>query len=68
MTAAPNHLQAVDAAAPRATRALPRWFTFGSRSATRAAILAAAARDSAALRRVAVDVPAGVDLERVLQK
>ena len=38
------------------------------RSATRAAIACAAARDSAALQRVALDVPAGVDLDRVLQK
>lgn len=55
-------------AAPRAAAMLPRLVTFGVRSATRAAIVGAAARASAALKRVALDVPAGVDLDRVLQK
>lgn len=44
--------------------AVPRFLTFGSRSATRAAIACA----SSAAKRVAVDVPAGVRLDRVLQK
>lgn len=68
MTIAPSHLQGIDVAARRATAVLPRQLTFGSRSATRAEIVAAAARDSAALQRIALDVPAGVGLERVLQK
>jgi hypothetical protein len=55
-------------AAPRAAAMLPRRVTFGVRSATRAAIEDAAASGSAALKRVALDVPAGVDLDRVLQK
>jgi hypothetical protein len=61
-------LQDTAIAAPRAAALLPRLMTFGIRSATRAAIACAAARDSAALQRVALDVPAGVDLDRVLQK
>jgi hypothetical protein len=44
--------------------AVPRFLTFGSRSATRAAIACA----SSTAKRVAVDVPAGVRLDRVLQK
>jgi len=55
-------------AAPRAAELLPRRMTFGIRSATRDAIACAAARGSAALQRVALDVPSGVDLDRVLQK
>ena len=48
---------------------VPRAMTFGSRSGTRARIeRASAASKSAALKRVAVDVPAGIDLDRVLQK
>ena len=66
VTAAKTH--AFVTAAPRAAAMLPRRVTFGVRSATRAAIEGAAARGSAALKRVALDVPAGVDLDRVLQK
>lgn len=48
---------------------VPRAMTFGSRSGTRARIeRASAASNSATLKRVAVDVPAGIDLDRVLQK
>ena len=48
---------------------IPRAMTFGSRSGTRARIeRASAASGSATLKRVAVDVPAGIDLDRVLQK
>ena len=43
---------------------VPRSMTFGVRSANRASIL----RASAALKRVAVDVPAGVRLDRVLEQ
>ncbi len=68
VTPAPNQVLSAAPAATRATAALPRNLTFGARSSVRAAILAAAARDSAALQRVALDVPPGVDLERVLQK
>ena len=66
VTAAATH--AFVTAAPRAAAMLPRRVTFGVRSATCAAIEGAAARGSAALKRVALDVPAGVDLDRVLQK
>ena len=52
-----------DTRRPRA-RSVPCFVTFGSRSATRHAI----AHASAAAKRVAVDVPAGVRLDRVLQK
>lgn len=68
MTVSSAHLQDSAIAAPRAAALLPRRMTLGIRSATRAAIRRAAARDSAALQRVALDVPAGVDLDRVLQK
>ena len=66
VTAAETH--AFVTAAPRAAAMLPRRVTFGVRSATRTAIEGAAARGSASLKRVALDVPAGVDLDRVLQK
>ena len=52
---------------------VPRAVTFGVRGSVRAQIMRAAAmrnavRTSAPLQRVAVDVPAGVRLDRVLEQ
>ena len=54
------------AAAPcrQALSLVPRALSLGSRTAMRARVL----RASAAAKRVAVDVPAGVDLQGVLQR
>jgi hypothetical protein len=56
--------------AERATRPVqvPRMMTFWCRSEVRARALRLDARRSASLQRVALDVPAGVDLDRVLQQ
>ena len=52
---------------------VPRAVTFGVRGSVRAQIMRAAAmrnavRTSASLQRVALDVPAGVRLDRVLEQ
>jgi hypothetical protein len=47
---------------------VPRAVTFGVRGNVRAQIARAAAMRSATLQRVAVDVPAGVRLDRVLEQ
>ena len=47
---------------------LPRAVTFGVRGSFRAQIARAAAMRSTTLQRVAVDVPAGVRLDRVLEQ
>jgi len=47
---------------------VPRAVTFGVRGSVRAQIARAAAMRSTTLQRVAVDVPAGVRLDRVLEQ
>jgi len=47
---------------------VPRAVTFGVRGNVRAQIARAAAMRSTTLQRVAVDVPAGVRLDRVLEQ
>ena len=61
------------ASAARALRSVdvtlvPRAVTFGVRGNVRAQITRAGAMRSATLQRVAVDVPAGVRLDRVLEQ
>jgi len=47
---------------------VPRAVTFGVRGSVRAQIARAAAMRSTTLQRVAVDVPAGVRLDRILEQ
>jgi|GEM_PF-2046205 len=47
---------------------VPRAVTFGVRGNVRAQIARAAAMRSSSLQRVAVDVPAGVRLDRILEQ
>jgi len=47
---------------------VPRAVTFGVRGNVRAQIARAAAMRSASLQRIAVDVPAGVRLDRILEQ
>jgi hypothetical protein len=47
---------------------VPRAVTFGVRGNVRAQIARAAAMRSTTLQRVAVDVPAGVRLDRILEQ
>jgi hypothetical protein len=47
---------------------VPRAVTFGVRGNVRAQIARAATMRSATLQRVAVDVPAGVRLDRILEQ
>jgi hypothetical protein len=47
---------------------VPRAVTFGVRGNVRAQIARAAATRSTTLQRVAVDVPAGVRLDRILEQ
>jgi len=47
---------------------VPRAVTFGVRGNVRAQIARAAAMRSTSLQRVAVDVPAGVRLDRILEQ
>jgi hypothetical protein len=74
LLAKPSIELAADPARTTRPRFVPRAMTFGSRSGTRARIacvsatLKSATLKSATLQRVAVDVPAGIDLDRVLQK
>lgn len=69
LLAKPSIEHAADPARNTRPAFVPRAMTFGSRSRTRTRIeRASAASKSATLQRVAVDVPAGVDLDRVLQK
>jgi len=69
LLAKPSFEHAADPARTARTAFVPRAMTFGSRSGTRAKIAcASAASKSATPQRVAVDVPAGIDLDRVLQK
>ena len=72
MTLAQTNIRTA-ASAARALRRVdvtmvPRAVTFGVRGNVRAQIARAAAMRSTTLQRVAVDVPAGVRLDRILEQ